>query len=172
LHKESVTRGHNYMAVWAGAALALTHYQRQDLAAALRALAAVIELAAPAGLMATLLDQGPEMAALLARFRDAALREDKHYAHAHYLDAILLASREQEQQSASTEATASALSARELSILELVGQLKSNKEISRALGISVDTVKTHMKNIFAKLTVTKRIEAARRAEALGLIRRS
>lgn len=167
LHQESAAKGNNYMAVWAGAALALAHFQSQDVAAALRVLSTVIELAAPAGLMATLLDQGPEMAELLARFRDSALGEDKHYAHAHFLDALILASHDQ----GTLDTDTTALSTRELGILELVGQLKSNKEISRDLGISLDTVKTHMKNIFAKLSVTKRIEAARRAESLGLIQR-
>lgn len=169
LYNESVSKGNNYMAVWAGSALAVSHYQNQDSAAALRELSKVIELAAPAGLMATILEQDPEMKALLAKFRDSKLSEDKHYAHLHFLDAIILAGHAQEDRSG--DAIATALTARELSILELVAQLKSNKEISRALGISLDTVKTHMKNIFAKLSVTKRIEAARRAEALGLIQR-
>jgi LuxR family transcriptional regulator, maltose regulon positive regulatory protein len=169
LRDESAAKGNNYMAVWAGSALALCHYQSQDVAAALRVLSVVIELAAPAGLMAIILDQGPEMPALLTRFRHSTLPED-NYVHAPFLDAIILASRQQEERSA--EANAVALSARELNILDLVAQLKSNKEISRALGISLDTVKTHMKHIFAKLSVSKRIEAVRRAETLGLIQRS
>ncbi|MGF6780722.1 LuxR C-terminal-related transcriptional regulator [Paraburkholderia sp. GAS334] len=168
LHDASAAKGNNYLAVWAGSALALGLYQSQNMDAALRAISAVIDLAAPAGVMATVLEQGPDMAALLKRFRDSKLNEDRQYAHAPFLDAILLASRNQTTPLAG--AAAIALTPRELSILDLVAQLKSNKEISRALGISLDTVKTHMKNILAKLSVGKRIEAARRAEALGLIR--
>jgi LuxR family maltose regulon positive regulatory protein len=59
-----------------------------------------------------------------------------------------------------------------LSILELVAQLKSNKEIFRALEITPETVKSHIKNIPAKLPVRKRMQAAQRAEAADLIRRS
>ena len=167
LRDESSAKGNHYMSVWAGSVLALSHYQSQDIDAALRVLAAVIEQTAPEGLMATLLDQGPEMTPLLSLFRDRALAADPHYAHTHYLDAIILASLPA-QEPAPGPANAG-LSTRELGILEQVAQLKSNKEISRALHISLDTVKTHMKNIFVKLQVTKRIEAARRAQALGLI---
>ncbi|MDD2050599.1 LuxR C-terminal-related transcriptional regulator [Pseudomonas putida] len=167
LRDASGAKGNHYVAVWAGAALALSHYHNQETDTALRVLSTVIEQAAPEGMMATLLDQGPEMATLLRQFRDRALSEDLHYAHAHYLDALILASNPAQQPASGPDSAG--LSARELDILKLVTQLKSNKEISRSLGISLDTVKTHMKNIFAKLQVSKRIEAARRAQALGLI---
>jgi LuxR family maltose regulon positive regulatory protein len=49
---------------------------------------------------------------------------------------------------------AEALSARERNVLELIGQGQSNKEIARDLGITPETVKSHVKNIFAKLAVS------------------
>ena len=61
------------------------------------------------------------------------------------------------------------LTERERAILELVGDGKSNKEIGRALGISPETVKTHMENVFAKLTVDRRAQAVARAKDLGLV---
>src|SRR3954469_5826892 len=57
-----------------------------------------------------------------------------------------------------------ALSPRERSILELIGQGRSNKEIARSLGISPETVKSHIKNMFAKLGVERRAQAIYRAK--------
>lgn len=51
------------------------------------------------------------------------------------------------------------LSPRERSILELIGQGRSNKEIARQLGISPETVKSHLKHIFTKLGVERRAQA-------------
>jgi len=61
------------------------------------------------------------------------------------------------------------LSAREHTIVRLMGQGLSNKTIARQLSIAPETVKSHAKNIFWKLTVRTRAEAVYRAAALGLI---
>jgi len=58
----------------------------------------------------------------------------------------------------------SALSPRERSILELIGQGRSNKEIARALGISPETVKSHIKHMFTKLGVERRAQAIYQAK--------
>jgi two-component system, NarL family, nitrate/nitrite response regulator NarL len=52
------------------------------------------------------------------------------------------------------------LTQREREILGLLGRGLSNKTIARELGISVDTVKLHVKNVLAKLSLTSRVEAA------------
>jgi LuxR family maltose regulon positive regulatory protein len=44
----------------------------------------------------------------------------------------------------------------------------SNKEIARDLAIAPETVKSHIKNIFAKLNVERRAQAVTRAQILGL----
>jgi LuxR family maltose regulon positive regulatory protein len=59
------------------------------------------------------------------------------------------------------------LSARESEILKLIAEGLSNKEIARALAITPETVKSHVKHIFIKLNVEKRAQAVSRAQMLG-----
>jgi DNA-binding NarL/FixJ family response regulator len=62
------------------------------------------------------------------------------------------------------------LSAREIEILGLISQGMRNKEIGGALGITEDTVKVHVKNIFDKLDVSDRTQAVTVALQRGIIR--
>jgi DNA-binding CsgD family transcriptional regulator len=61
------------------------------------------------------------------------------------------------------------LTARERDVLAMISQGLSNKRIARALEISPETVKSHVKRIFLKLTVSTRAEAVSRAGSLGLL---
>ena len=61
------------------------------------------------------------------------------------------------------------LTPRELEILELMAQGLSNKEIATAIGRTDETVKIHLKSVFAKLEVTTRTEAVRVALSRGLV---
>jgi DNA-binding NarL/FixJ family response regulator len=62
------------------------------------------------------------------------------------------------------------LSEREIEVLKLMAQGKSNKEIAAALFISEGTVKSHGKSIFARMNVRSRAEAVAEASRRGLIR--
>jgi ATP/maltotriose-dependent transcriptional regulator MalT len=61
------------------------------------------------------------------------------------------------------------LSARERTIVFLMSHGLSNKQIARKLNIAPETVKSHAKRIFVKLTVCSRAQAVYQAVALGLI---
>jgi two-component system NarL family response regulator len=54
-------------------------------------------------------------------------------------------------------------------ILNLVAAGESNKQIAHALSIAEDTVKTHMRNIFSKLSVSDRTQAVTVAVTRGII---
>lgn len=62
-----------------------------------------------------------------------------------------------------------ALSPRELQVLQLIAKGLRNKEIGAALDIAEDTVKIHIKNIFAKLEVIDRTQAVVSASQRGFI---
>ncbi len=61
------------------------------------------------------------------------------------------------------------LTLREKDVLSLVSQGKSDKEIATLLSISLHTVKSHLRNILAKLQVNSRREAAWLAKNKGLL---
>jgi DNA-binding NarL/FixJ family response regulator len=63
------------------------------------------------------------------------------------------------------------LSPRERTVLELIGQGKTNKEIAATLALAENTVKSYTKNIFEKLHLANRVQAAVFATREGLLER-
>jgi DNA-binding NarL/FixJ family response regulator len=61
------------------------------------------------------------------------------------------------------------LSERESVVLAAVARGLSNREIGRELWISEQTVKFHLRNLYRKLGVSSRAEAARYAYRSGLV---
>ena len=70
---------------------------------------------------------------------------------------------------ASIQAGHPELTSRELDVLRLVVDGKTNQEIALALAISVKTVEKHLGEVFAKLGVASRVEAAVQAVRAGLV---
>ena len=64
------------------------------------------------------------------------------------------------------------LTRRELEILGMVAHGRSNSELARELWVTEQTVKFHLSNIYRKLEVTNRTQAAHRGWELGLIDRT
>jgi two-component system, NarL family, response regulator LiaR len=61
------------------------------------------------------------------------------------------------------------ISKREIEVLQLMAEGYSNQEIADRLFVSLNTVKTHTSNLYAKLEVRRRTQAVHRAKELGLI---
>lgn len=70
----------------------------------------------------------------------------------------------------SARTATNSLSQRELEVLRLVAEGLVNKQIGGQLGLSENTVKTHLTRIMGKLDVHDRTSLAMRAVALGLLR--
>jgi DNA-binding NarL/FixJ family response regulator len=73
-------------------------------------------------------------------------------------------------EAADEETETAGLSAKERNVLVFVARGLSNKEIARELWVSEQTVKFHLTNIYRKLGVANRTEAARVAFRLGVAR--
>ncbi len=61
------------------------------------------------------------------------------------------------------------LTPREGQVLTLLAEGLTNKAIAARLGVSPDTVKDHLENVYRKLEVRDRVSALRRATGLGLV---
>ncbi|RYG48810.1 MAG: LuxR family transcriptional regulator [Chitinophagaceae bacterium] len=61
------------------------------------------------------------------------------------------------------------VSERELEVLQCLARGLSNEEIASQLFISLNTVKTHLSNLYFKLEVKRRTQAVEKARSLGII---
>jgi LuxR family maltose regulon positive regulatory protein len=143
-------------------ALAYQAMRQQDMA--LETLREALGLAAPCGFIRLFLDEGQPMAKLLYQ----ALQAD---IHPEYVGRILAhaPSPKVEGRQVSAGALVEPLTPREREVLELIAHGQTNQEIAHELVVSVGTVKVHARNIYAKLEVSSRAEAAARARELGIL---
>lgn len=61
------------------------------------------------------------------------------------------------------------LTPRECQVLDLLASGSTNNELAQALGVSPNTVKTHLASLFAKLKVDRRVKAIEKARFLSII---
>ena len=142
---------------------ALAHQAVGGTPAALACLERALTLAAPEGYVRIFADEGLPLASLL---KAAA----KHGTTRSYVRVLLGAVSEAGPDSPVRQALIDPLSERELDVLRLLGTELDGPAIARELRVSLNTVRTHTKNIYAKLAVTNRRAAVRRGAELGLPR--
>ncbi|WP_228770885.1 LuxR C-terminal-related transcriptional regulator [Cupriavidus sp. U2] len=161
----------NYLALRARTLLALACQASGAAARAVEECSRVLASIESARAYRIILDQGPGVGALLALVRQATVAANGGAQRLACIDELLERCNERYQmrQKASSASVREALSAREGGILALIAAGQSNKEIARTLGIAPETVKTHIKSIFVKLSVEKRAHAVARAQSLGLV---
>lgn len=161
----------NYLALRARTLLALACQASGAAARAVEECSRVLASIESARAYRIILDQGPGVGALLALVRQATVAASGGAQRLACIDELLERCNERYQmrQKASSASVREALSAREGGILALIAAGQSNKEIARTLGIAPETVKTHIKSIFVKLSVEKRAHAVARAQSLGLV---
>jgi len=140
---------------------ALAHQVQGDLSAALMPLQRALTLAEPEGYVRMFVGEGPSMAALL---EEAA----KHGIAPNYIRQLLTAFGKTEDRTPVKQALIEPLSERELEVLRLLRTDLDGPEMARKLVVSLNTLRTHTKNIYSKLGVNNRRAAVRRAEELDL----
>jgi LuxR family transcriptional regulator, maltose regulon positive regulatory protein len=135
---------------------ALAGRARGDVPGATAFLHRALTLAEPEGYVRVFLDEGAPMVALLRTLPEQAYVRR------------LLAARRGEARLPAQRGLVDPLSARELDVLRLLGTDLDGPGIARELVVSLNTVRTHTKNIYAKLGVNSRRAAVRRAAELDL----
>jgi LuxR family maltose regulon positive regulatory protein len=144
---------------------ALAHQALGNIPAALGFLDRAVTLAEPEGYIRIFADEGPPMTSLLRAAAKQGTRRD-------YVRRLLAASSRTEYSGPAEQALIEPLSERELDVLRLLGSELDGPAIARELMVSLNTVRTHTKNIYAKLAVTNRRAAVRRAGELNLLPRT
>jgi LuxR family transcriptional regulator, maltose regulon positive regulatory protein len=147
--------------------VALQAHGEQDQAVHL--LCDALEIASPGGFIRLFVDEGRPMAHLLSEAAAIGVMPD-------YTGKLLAVCEAEAQQSEDAsylpppaQPLIEPLSPRELEVLHLMAQGRSNLEMSEQLFLALDTVKGHNRKIFGKLQVQRRTEAVARARELGLL---
>jgi LuxR family maltose regulon positive regulatory protein len=141
---------------------ALAHHAQRDSAAALACLERALTLAEPEGYVRTFVGEGQPMAALLEKAVKQGIAPN-------YVRQLLSTFGKAGDRPPVSQALIEPLSDRELEVLRLLGTELDGPELARELTVSLNTIRTHTKNIYTKLGVNSRRAAVRRAEELGLL---
>ncbi|MGE0598226.1 MAG: LuxR C-terminal-related transcriptional regulator [Dehalococcoidia bacterium] len=141
---------------------ACCHWRLNDERMALHAFSELLPLAEGQGYARTLLDEGEPALALLRRTASGGR-------HAAYSTRVLLIAGESARSSARAGAGPDELSERELDVLRLLVLGSSNREIASDLVVSLDTVKTHLRNVYGKLGAHSRSQAIAAAHERKLL---
>lgn len=149
-------------------AVALHACSRED--DALTALTHALRLAEPEGMRRIFIDQGPAVQALLEAYQDKIAQPGL----AAYINRLLQAFMPNKKDRKSDtgppqKLSIEPLSDRELDVLRLLPSDLSSTEMAVELAVSVNTLRTHLKHIYAKLDAHSRYEAIARAREAGLL---
>ncbi|HEX3541237.1 MAG TPA: LuxR C-terminal-related transcriptional regulator, partial [Acidimicrobiales bacterium] len=134
-----------------------------DERGALTSLGRALRLAEPEGYVRVFADEGPPMATLL--------RALAKQGSGSYVRRLLAAVTPTTYGEPGTQRLVDPLSDRELDVLRLLGSDLDGPDIARELTVSLNTMRTHTKNIYAKLGVTNRRAAVRMGQELQLLSR-
>ena len=150
---------------------ALAHQLLGHLELAAADLGSALTLAAPQDLLQVFLERGQPLEVLLLESMQAYPDQMAGAGVGALIDRWRQVSAERAGKTADTGADAlrGSITGRELEILVQLGRGHSNKTISRTLGLSENTVKFHLKNIYGKLHVAGRRSAVEKARSSSII---
>ncbi|MBN1937421.1 MAG: AAA family ATPase [Anaerolineae bacterium] len=142
--------------------MTLAYQQLKKPDQALAALEEALASAQPGGYVRTFVDRGPRMAHMLRQALVQGIAVD-------YVQQLLAAFGLDPVASTRRQELVEPFSERELQVLRLLAASLSSVEIAAELYVSANTVRFHLKNIYAKLNVHSREDAVQRAKELGLL---
>jgi LuxR family maltose regulon positive regulatory protein len=170
--RRELEKVHNFhLALRVETHLATVLFRARKTGEALSSFEGIVTKFARAGIYYPILDEGAEVGPLLLAFHQHAERSGGSPEIMSYVSNLITvwnSRHKTESPRAQSSTTSESLSARESDILRSIAEGLSNKEIARNLGIAPETVKSHVKSIFAKLNVERRAQAVSRAQTLGL----
>ncbi|UCH60353.1 MAG: hypothetical protein JSV61_02460 [Anaerolineales bacterium] len=130
---------------------------------ALSSLEEALVLAEPEGYVRTFVDEGDHMKVLLRQAVTHGIASD-------YVSRLLTAFEpDRSDKMRISQSLIEPLSDRELEVLRLLATELTGPEIARELMISLNTMRTHTKNIYSKLNVNSRLAALSKASELNLL---
>jgi LuxR family maltose regulon positive regulatory protein len=160
-----------FIALRVGIDLAVLHSRLGSADKAHELLKRLMAWGAEANMPSFVLDHDRRIVPILLQARDAGVFDEDGDA-LKFVNGLLEQLRERLR--ATSKPTAARprdeLTARERSIVEFIARGRSNKEIARELGVAPETIKTHLKRIFQKLSAESRAQAVVRAQSLGMLK--
>ena len=137
-----------------------------------RSLRAALQIARPGGFVRSVLDEGREVQLLVRQeyqYVTEAGRRPMPDPDRDFLETLVQAIGAELVVTGDNNATLLPLTERECEMLVLLANGISNKGIANRLFVSENTVKFHLKNIYAKLSVTSRVQAVTAARQIGVV---
>jgi len=151
--------------------LSISKFEEGIADVAIENLLEALKMAEPEGFIRIFVDEGPPMARLLYEALSREISPE-------YVQKLLAAFPDVEPEKnllsdpvVSDSEWIEPLSERELELLQLIAEGLSRQEIASRLVISLNTVKTHARNIYSKLGVNNQMQAVGKAQGLGLLER-
>jgi LuxR family maltose regulon positive regulatory protein len=161
----AVSRGLVSQAVEITLARTLLHQAAGKKDEALNTLEIALGAAAPTGLFRIFPDEGGPIQALLQELKPRLTDE----ALIAYATRLLESMRSELAEPETAEGSQELLSERELQVLQNLARGLTYEEIGRQLFLSLNTIQSHVKNIYRKLLVNKRVQAIEKARKMNLI---
>ena len=151
-------------AIRLGSALAAFYWSRGRPAPALAHFDNALRASQRSGYVRAFIEDRDHIRPLLERWR-SDVRDDAETSMVFHADALLVSI----GNVVGVPAALTALTDREGEILQEISRGRSDKEIARTLRLSENTVKFHLKNLYAKLQVGRRIDAVQQARLRGMV---